>query len=132
LTSVRRLRPGRSGTVLAIDKNGYRYRNHVYMRIAREEIFGPVLTVIAYRTEEEAIEIANGTTYGLQAYVLSADLEHVRAIPARLDSGRVVEHQADVLGDAVQSVRQRDIHWTGRENENRVNQHQQCDRISRK
>ena len=48
------------------------------MRIAREEIFGPVLCVIPYEDEAEAIAIANDTTYGLQAYVASANPEHAR------------------------------------------------------
>ncbi len=64
------------------------------MRIAREEIFGPVLSVISYRTEEEAIEIANDTNYGLHAFVLSGDLDHARAIASRLDSGRVQINRA--------------------------------------
>jgi aldehyde dehydrogenase (NAD+) len=60
------------------------------MRIAREEIFGPVLCVIAYDDEAEAIAIANDTTYGLQAYVASADLAHARQVAEQLESGRVV------------------------------------------
>ena len=60
------------------------------MRIAREEIFGPVLSVIAYDDEEQAIAIANDSSYGLQAYVMSGDTGRARAVAARLDSGRVV------------------------------------------
>jgi aldehyde dehydrogenase (NAD+) len=60
------------------------------MRIAREEIFGPVLCVIAYEAEAEAIAIANDTTYGLQAYVASADPAHARRVAGQLESGRVV------------------------------------------
>jgi len=60
------------------------------MRIAREEIFGPVLCVIPYDDEDEAIAIANDTTYGLQAYVESADPAHARRVAERLESGRVV------------------------------------------
>ena len=60
------------------------------MRIAREEIFGPVLCVIPYRDEAEAITIANDTSYGLQAYVMSSSVEHARAFADQLDSGRVV------------------------------------------
>uniref|UniRef100_UPI00097BD3DC aldehyde dehydrogenase family protein n=1 Tax=Pelomonas sp. KK5 TaxID=1855730 RepID=UPI00097BD3DC len=60
------------------------------MRIAREEIFGPVLCVIGYRDEEDAIAIANDTPYGLQASVHSADLGRARAVAARLQAGRVV------------------------------------------
>ena len=60
------------------------------MRIAREEIFGPVLCVIPYDDEEEAISIANDTSYGLQAYVESVDVAHARQVAERLESGRVV------------------------------------------
>jgi aldehyde dehydrogenase (NAD+) len=60
------------------------------MRLAREEIFGPVLCVIAYEDEAEAIAIANDTTYGLQAYVASADPAHARQVAEQLESGRVV------------------------------------------
>ncbi|MDE1994342.1 MAG: aldehyde dehydrogenase family protein [Rhizobiaceae bacterium] len=60
------------------------------MTIAREEIFGPVLCVLSYRDENEAIAIANDTVYGLQAYVLSSDIEHARAAAARIVSGRVL------------------------------------------
>ncbi|WP_395945520.1 aldehyde dehydrogenase family protein [Brevundimonas sp.] len=60
------------------------------MRTAREEIFGPVLTVIGYRTEDEAIAIANDTSYGLQSYVLSSDTDRARRVASRLEAGRVV------------------------------------------
>jgi aldehyde dehydrogenase (NAD+) len=60
------------------------------MRIAREEIFGPVLCVIAYRDEEQAVAIANDTSYGLQAYVHASDAERARRLADRLQSGRVV------------------------------------------
>jgi aldehyde dehydrogenase (NAD+) len=60
------------------------------MRIAREEIFGPVLCVMPYEDEAEAIAIANDTTYGLQAYVESADLAHARRVADQLECGRVV------------------------------------------
>lgn len=59
------------------------------MRIAREEIFGPVLSVIPYRDEEEAIAIANGTVYGLAGYVQSRDLGHARRVAKRLRAGQV-------------------------------------------
>lgn len=64
------------------------------MRIAREEIFGPVLCVIPYRDEEEAIRIANDSSYGLQAYVLSADVDHARRVAERIEAGRVVINDA--------------------------------------
>jgi aldehyde dehydrogenase (NAD+) len=61
-----------------------------HMTIAREEIFGPVLSVLAYRSVEDAIAIANDTDYGLTNYVRGADLEQARAIARRLNSGQVV------------------------------------------
>src|SRR5580692_8851591 len=60
------------------------------MRIAREEIFGPVLCVIPYRDETEAITIANDTSYGLQSYVLSPDVDHAKRVAGQLQAGRVV------------------------------------------
>jgi aldehyde dehydrogenase (NAD+) len=59
------------------------------MTIAREEIFGPVVSVLTYKTENEAVAIANDTPYGLQAYVLSGDAARARAVAARLQAGRV-------------------------------------------
>jgi aldehyde dehydrogenase (NAD+) len=60
------------------------------MRIAREEIFGPVLSIITYKNEEEAIKIANDTDYGLQAYVSSADTERANRVAAQINAGRVL------------------------------------------
>ncbi len=59
------------------------------MTIAREEIFGPVLTLIPYETEEEAIAIANDTPYGLAGYVQSDDVDHARRVAARIRAGNV-------------------------------------------
>lgn len=59
------------------------------MRIAQEEIFGPVLSIIGFDTEEEAIEIANDTSYGLGAAVWSGDVARARAVAGRLRAGRV-------------------------------------------
>jgi aldehyde dehydrogenase (NAD+) len=60
------------------------------MRVAREEIFGPVLCVIPYRDDAEAIAIANDTDYGLASYVQSSDLERARRIAGQIESGRVM------------------------------------------
>ena len=60
------------------------------MAIAREEIFGPVLSIIPYRDTEDAIAIANDTNYGLQAYVFSADADRARAVASRIEAGRVL------------------------------------------
>jgi aldehyde dehydrogenase (NAD+) len=59
------------------------------MTIAREEIFGPVLSVITYRDDDHAVEIANDTTYGLHAYVFSSDPARARRVASRLEAGRV-------------------------------------------
>lgn len=59
------------------------------MRIAREEVFGPVLAIIPFDTEEEAIEIANDTNYGLAAYIQSGDLDRAERVAARLRAGMV-------------------------------------------
>lgn len=59
------------------------------MTIAREEIFGPVLSIIGYEDEEDAIRIANDTNYGLSGYVSSADLERARRVARRIRTGMV-------------------------------------------
>jgi len=59
------------------------------MTIAREEIFGPVLCIISYEDEEDAVRIANDTPYGLSAYVTSGDLERARRVAKRMRSGNV-------------------------------------------
>lgn len=59
------------------------------MTIAREEIFGPVLSILSYDDEEEAVALANASDYGLAAYVQSANLEHARSVARRLVGGQV-------------------------------------------
>ena len=70
------------------------------MTIAREEIFGPVLTLIAYRDEDEAIEIANDTDYGLAGMVSSADPERARKVARRMRTGMVHLNGAPLTADA--------------------------------
>jgi aldehyde dehydrogenase (NAD+) len=60
------------------------------MTIAQEEIFGPVLSVIAYDSEDEAIRIANDSKYGLHAAVFGTDLQRARRVASELRAGRVV------------------------------------------
>jgi aldehyde dehydrogenase (NAD+) len=60
------------------------------MTIAQEEIFGPVLSVIAYDSEDEAIRIANDSKYGLHAAVIGTDLERARRVASQIRAGRVV------------------------------------------
>jgi len=62
---------------------------HNNMTIAREEIFGPVITLIGYDTEEEAIEIANDTDYGLAGYVSSDNMDHARDVATKIRAGQV-------------------------------------------
>jgi aldehyde dehydrogenase (NAD+) len=59
------------------------------MTIAREEIFGPVLCILPYDSEEQAVKIANDTPYGLAAYVWSKDNLHARRIGAQIRAGQV-------------------------------------------
>ncbi|MEM1344063.1 MAG: aldehyde dehydrogenase family protein, partial [Pseudomonadota bacterium] len=60
---------------------------HNDMTIARQEVFGPVLAILPFETEDEAIEIANDTDYGLAAYIQSGDTERVRRVSRRLRVG---------------------------------------------
>ncbi len=62
---------------------------HNGMRIAREEIFGPVLSMIPFKDLEDAIAIANDTPYGLAAYLFTSDLDKARAVARRLRAGSV-------------------------------------------
>ena len=68
------------------------------MRIAREEVFGPVLTMIPFDTEEEAIRIANDTDYGLTNYVQTQDPEKARRVARKLRSGMVRVNGVDAAG----------------------------------
>ena len=70
------------------------------MTIAREEIFGPVLSILPYNDEDEAIAIANDTPYGLSGYVSSGSLEHARKVAARLRTGNVHLNGAQLSFDA--------------------------------
>jgi len=83
--------PGRPAEL----NRGYYVRPTVFgdvtpdMTIARQEIFGPVLSIMSYDTEEEAISIANDTTFGLAGFVQSADPERARKVANRIRAGRV-------------------------------------------
>jgi len=83
--------PGRPADI----NRGYYVRPTVFghvapqMRIAREEIFGPVLSIISYDTEDEAVEIANDTPFGLAGFVQSGDVARARKVANRIRAGRV-------------------------------------------
>ncbi|MBV4551435.1 aldehyde dehydrogenase family protein [Pseudomonas sp. SWRI102] len=85
---------GGLGRPEGLDK-GYYVRPTVFgdvtaqMTIAREEIFGPVLSIIAYDSEAQAIEMANDTVYGLAAYIQSGNIEHARAVAKQMRVGSV-------------------------------------------
>ncbi|MDH3820833.1 MAG: aldehyde dehydrogenase family protein [Gammaproteobacteria bacterium] len=85
---------GGTGRPDGLDK-GYYVKPTVFadvtndMTIAREEIFGPVLSIIAYDHEDDAIRIANDTPYGLSGYVTCADLDAARRIASRMRTGMV-------------------------------------------
>ncbi len=70
------------------------------MDVARTEIFGPVLSVIPFETEEEAIKIANDTTYGLTNYIQTQDSEKVQRVARKLRSGMVDVNGAGIAVDA--------------------------------
>ena len=70
------------------------------MEIARTEIFGPVLSVIPFETEEEAIKIANDTDYGLTNYIQTQDKEKVQRVARKLRSGMVDVNGAGIAVDA--------------------------------
>ena len=69
---------------------------HNSMTIAQEEIFGPVLTMIPYDTEEQAIDIANDTPYGLSGFVYGGTVERARKVASRLRTGMVHLNGASV------------------------------------
>ena len=85
---------GGTGRPDGLDK-GYYVKPTVFsnvnndMTIAREEIFGPVLAIIPYEDEDEAVRNANDTPYGLSGYVSSSDLDRARAVAQRLQTGMV-------------------------------------------
>jgi aldehyde dehydrogenase (NAD+) len=89
-----RLIAGGEGRPAGLEK-GYFVRPTIFsdvrndMTIAREEIFGPVLAILPYRNEEEAVRVANDTPYGLQAYIWSRDLAHANRIGRKIRAGRV-------------------------------------------
>ena len=69
------------------------------MRIAQEEIFGPVLVVIAYEDEDDAVRIANDSEYGLSGGVWSADEAHALDVARRIRTGTVTVNGASVAFD---------------------------------
>ena len=85
---------GGSGKPEKLDK-GYYVRPTVFgnvnnqMEIAREEIFGPVLSIIPYNSEEEAIEIANDTEYGLAAYVSGKNKDKMMMLARKIKAGQI-------------------------------------------
>ena len=86
-------------------KKGYYVKPTVFvdvnnkMDIARTEIFGPVLSVIPFETEEEAIEIANDTPYGLTNYIQSKDQDKIKRVARKLRSGMVDANGAGISID---------------------------------
>jgi len=96
-----RLVTGGPGAPDGVDAGGYYVQPTVFadvtpeMRIAREEIFGPVLSIMPYTDEDEAVRIANDTDYGLHGAVFSADPDRALAVARRLRTGQV-----DVNGGA--------------------------------
>jgi len=69
------------------------------MTIAREEIFGPVITLIGYDSEEDAIEIANDTDYGLAGSVSSDNMDHAREVATKIRAGQIAINYTGGNGD---------------------------------
>jgi aldehyde dehydrogenase (NAD+) len=96
---------GGPGKPSGLDK-GYYVKPTVFvdvkndMEIAKTEIFGPVLSVIPFESEEEAISIANDTPYGLTNYIQTQDPEKVKRVARKLRSGRVVVNGAGIAVEA--------------------------------
>jgi succinate-semialdehyde dehydrogenase/glutarate-semialdehyde dehydrogenase len=59
------------------------------MRVWQEEVFGPVLPVISFKTEEEAVKLANDTEYGLGGYIFTKDLERAESVARKIESGMI-------------------------------------------
>ena len=59
------------------------------MTIAKEEIFGPVLSIIGYKNENEAVEIANDSEYGLSGYISSSNMEKAISIAKKIRTGMI-------------------------------------------
>jgi aldehyde dehydrogenase (NAD+) len=66
------------------------------MTIAREEIFGPVLSIIGYQDDADAVRIANDTPYGLSGYVQSGDIERARKVARQIRAGNIHVNGAGV------------------------------------
>jgi aldehyde dehydrogenase (NAD+) len=87
-------------------KDGYFVRPTVFgkvtpdMTIAREEIFGPVLSILAYDSEDQAIAMANDSLFGLAGYIQSGSIEHARAVAKRLRTGTIYLNYADYNPEA--------------------------------
>ncbi len=98
------LESGGPGRPEGLDK-GYYVRPTVFsnvepsMTVAEEEIFGPVLVLIGYEDEADAIRIANDTVYGLSGYVSSSDLDHARSVARQIRTGMIHINGASLAMD---------------------------------
>ena len=94
-----KLLTGGTGKPEGVNPDGYYVKPTVFsevtndMTIAREEIFGPVLSILPYDTEEEAIEIANDTPYGLSGGVQGGDLERATKVARQIRTGQIEVNQ---------------------------------------
>lgn len=86
--------------------------NH-QMRIMREETFGPVTPVMKYKTEDEAIELANDTDFGLSGAVIAGDLEEAKRLGRRLNAGAVSLQDAALTESIMQDVEKTSFRYSG-------------------
>jgi succinate-semialdehyde dehydrogenase/glutarate-semialdehyde dehydrogenase len=69
------------------------------MRVVTEEVFGPVLPIMSFKTDEEAVKLANETIYGLSAFVYGGDVDKLRKIALRIDAGQLSINGASYFSD---------------------------------
>ncbi|PIS09090.1 hypothetical protein COT75_03200 [Candidatus Beckwithbacteria bacterium CG10_big_fil_rev_8_21_14_0_10_34_10] len=69
------------------------------MRVLKEEVFGPVLPIISFKTEEEAIKLANKTIYGLSAFIYGGDLKQLKRVAAKIKAGQISINGASYFSD---------------------------------
>ncbi len=91
------------------------------MTIAREEIFGPVLCIIGYENEDEAVRIANDPPYGLSGFVSSGDIEHARRMAKRIRAATcILTALASILGLASEATNNLEMAESGEKPGSRI------------
>lgn len=69
------------------------------MKVLTEEVFGPVLPILSFKTEKEAIELANKTIYGLSAFVYGSDFEQLKRVALKIEAGQISINNTSYFSD---------------------------------